>query len=130
MKIQLTQAAHCLVRKFTTTSLRLPAFMLGCILVATPLHATEVERLEHYDNEFRERYNEESYVYGMIDEMPESRDDGIWIIKGKQVQATDATRIKEEYGRAGVGKHVEVEGVWKDDTIAAYKIEVTGSREE
>ncbi|MCI5160242.1 MAG: hypothetical protein D3906_17835, partial [Candidatus Electrothrix sp. AUS1_2] len=91
-------------------------WLVVCSFFAGPVQASGDER--------RERSREESEIYGMIEKMPEGGDNGTWIIKGKQVMATDATKIKEEYGRAGVGKHVEVEGVWKDDTIAAYKIEV------
>lgn len=63
MKIQRTQIAHYLAKKFTTTTLHLSAFVLGCILVTSPLHATEVDQLVDYNiKEVREQFNEESHI--------------------------------------------------------------------
>ncbi|MCI5138628.1 MAG: hypothetical protein D3922_09510 [Candidatus Electrothrix sp. AR1] len=94
------------------------------------MQASGDERRERSEYEGRERYREETKLYGVIEKMPESGLNGTWIINGKTVQVTDTTRIKEKYGRAAVGRYVEAEGVRNGDSFTAYEIEVERSRED
>ena len=65
----------------------------------------------------------EQKIYGTIQSLPEGMI-GIWSVDGNQVEVTNATRIKEEYGKAAVGAYVEIEGTASDRTLSARKIEV------
>ncbi|MCI5159397.1 MAG: hypothetical protein D3906_13385, partial [Candidatus Electrothrix sp. AUS1_2] len=88
------------------------------------------ERYERYEYEGGERYREESKLYGVIEKMPENGYNGTWVVDGKQILVTDATRIKEKYGRAAVGKYVEIEGRRDGESLKAFEIEVERSRGE
>ncbi len=73
--------------------------------------------------------NSEDKIYGVIEKMPENGFTGIWIVKGREVIVSDTTRIKEKYGRTGLGKYVEVEGRRNGNSFTAYEIEVEENRE-
>jgi hypothetical protein len=107
----------------------LSALMLGCSLFSGPVQASGDERRERSEYEGRERYREESKLYGVIEKMPENGLNGTWIINGNKVLVSDRTRIKEKHGRVAVGRYVEAEGVRNGDNFTAYKIEVERSRE-
>ena len=93
MKTKRTRITHRPVEKFTAKSLLLSAFMLGCLLITGPLHATEVDRLVDYDiNEIRSQYNEERYI--------ESADYENGIIEERQVMA--ANTAEYDYDRTEV----------------------------
>ncbi|MCI5121438.1 MAG: hypothetical protein D3908_09675 [Candidatus Electrothrix sp. AUS4] len=111
----------------------LSALLLGCAFYAGPVSASGDERHERYERyEYRdgERYREESKLYGVIEKMPENGYNGTWVVNGKQILVTDATKIKEKYGRAAVGKYVEVEGRRDGESLKAFEIEVERSRDE
>ncbi|MCI5145947.1 MAG: hypothetical protein D3923_10560 [Candidatus Electrothrix sp. AR3] len=82
---------------------------------------------ERYER--RDRYREENKLYGIIEKMPVNGYTGTWIIAGRKVMVSEQTRIKEKYGRAAVGKYVEVEGVQNGGNLIAYKLEVEENRE-
>ena len=126
------QTAHAklfVARSFKKNIFMLSALMLGCLFFAGPVQASGDERHERSEYEGRERHREESKFYGVIEKMPESGYNGTWVINGKTVVVSDATRIKEKHGRVAVGKYVEAEGVRNGDSFTAYKIEVERSRE-
>ncbi|WP_339136427.1 MAG: DUF5666 domain-containing protein [Candidatus Electrothrix sp. GW3-4] len=77
-----------------------------------------------------ERSREEIKIYGVIDSMPSSGFTGKWVVGGRDVEVTDRTRIKEKYGRAEVGRSVEVEGYRDGNVLIAYEIEVERSRDD
>ena len=61
--------------------------------------------------------------YGQIESMPAGLI-GDWVISGRVVRTTAATRFKQEYGAFQVGAWVEVEGYAQaDGSINATKIE-------
>ncbi|MGB5687425.1 MAG: DUF5666 domain-containing protein [Candidatus Electrothrix sp.] len=126
------QTAHVklvVARSFKKNIFMLSALMLGCSFFAGPVQASGDERHERSEYEGRERYREESKIYGVIEKMPESGYNGTWVINGKTVLVSDTTRIKEKYGRAAIGKYVEAEGVRTGDSFTAREIEVERSRE-
>jgi len=129
MNDQLAGGTQFVTRNFKKNILILSALMLGCSLFSGPVQASGDERRERSEYEGRERYREESKLYGVIEKMPENGFNGTWIINGKTVLVSDATRIKEKYGRAAVGRYVEAEGVRNGDSFTAREIEVERSRE-
>jgi len=129
MNDQIAGGTQFVARNLKKNILILSALMLGCSLFAGPVRASGDERNERSEYEGRERYREESKLYGVIEKMPESGYNGTWIINGKTVLVSDTTRIKEKYGRAAVGRYVEAEGVRNGDSFTAYEIEVERSRE-
>ena len=104
--------------------------MLGVSLFAVPVHASGDERYERYEYEGRERYRGERKLYGVIEKMPEKGYNGIWVVSGRQIMVSDRTRMKEQYGRAALGRTVEIEGVRNGESFIAYELEVERSREE
>ncbi|CAK8722441.1 MAG: hypothetical protein D3917_15155 [Candidatus Electrothrix sp. AX5] len=126
MNEQIVGRTQFVTRNFKKNILILSALMLGCSLFSGPVQASGDERSEY---EGRERYREESKLYGVIEKMPENGLNGTWIINGKTVVVSDRTRIKEKYDRAALGRYVEVEGVRNGDSITAYEIEVERNRE-
>jgi hypothetical protein len=143
MNNQITSEKSCIFRGFKKKIVMLSALILGCSLFAGLVHASENERSERNERyersdhseyegreyEGRERYREESKLYGVIEKMPKKGLNGTWIINGKKVLVSDRTRIKEKYGRAAVGRDVEAEVVRNGDSFTAYEIEVKRSRE-
>ncbi|MCI5224514.1 MAG: hypothetical protein D3924_18060 [Candidatus Electrothrix sp. AR4] len=79
--------------------------------------------------ERHDRHREESKLYGIIEKMPVNGYTGTWIIAGREVVVSEQTRIKEKYGRAAVGRYVEVEGMRNGSSFTAYKVEVEENRE-
>ncbi len=129
MNDQIAGGTQFVTRNFKKNILIFSALMLGCSLFSGPVQASGDERHERSEYEGRERYREESKLYGVIEKMPESGYNGTWIINGKTVVVSDRTRIKEKYDRAAPGRYVEVEGVRNGDSITAYEIEVERNRE-
>ncbi|WPD21432.1 MAG: DUF5666 domain-containing protein [Candidatus Electrothrix aestuarii] len=120
-------------RNFRKNIVLFSALLLSCAVCTGPVFASgneRHERNERYEYERGERYRGESKLYGVIEKMPESGYNGIWLIDGKQIRVTDSTRIKEKYGRAAIGKYVEVEGLRDGESLKAYEIEVERSRAE
>jgi hypothetical protein len=77
--------------------------------------------------------NEDTYnakFYGVIESMPESGWEGIWVVNGREILITGDTRIEEEHGKAEVGAYVEVEGNYVEKTFTVYKIEIRMDRRE
>jgi hypothetical protein len=66
---------------------------------------------------------------GIIETIPETGYDGLWIIDGRKVQVTSKTLIDETEERASVGAHTEVKGIRIGDTITAYEIEIESDNE-
>ena len=130
MNDQIAGVTQFVTRNFKKNILILSALMLGCSLFSGPVQASGDERRERSEYEGRERYREESKLYGVIEKMPENGYNGTWVINGKTVLVSDRTRIKEKYGRAAVGRYVEAEGVRNGDSFTAYEIEVERSRED
>lgn len=61
--------------------------------------------------------------YGTVESMPAGMY-GTWIVSGRAVQVTTATRIKQKYGPIGVGSYVEVKGwLQNNGSVDATKIE-------
>ncbi|MDH4319799.1 MAG: DUF5666 domain-containing protein, partial [Desulfobulbaceae bacterium] len=65
--------------------------------------------------------------YGTIQEMPAKGLAGAWRIDDRVVLVTANTEIKEKYGRATVGAHVEVEGNFTGTTFTVYDMEIKGT---
>ena len=66
--------------------------------------------------------------YGTIQQMPASGFIGTWIVSGRTVNVSNATRIEQEHGPAIVGAYVEVKGYLRaDGSVDATKIEVKSS---
>lgn len=123
-------STNCITQNVKKHLIILSAFMLGSTLFSVPAYASGNERHERYEYEGREHYREESKVYGVIEKMPEQGYNGTWVVSGHQVLVTDATRIKEKYGRAAVGKPAEIEGVRTGEIIKAFEVEIERGREE
>jgi hypothetical protein len=121
MNNQIASKKQCIFSGFKKNIVILSALMLGCSLFAVPVHASGDER--------RERSRVETKLYGVIEKMPENGLNGTWMINGKKVLVSDATRIKEKHGRAAIGRYVKAEGVRNGDSLTAYEIEVERSRE-
>jgi len=69
----------------------------------------------------------EGYVkfYGVVEDLPATGLVGDWLVSGRVVHVTDATRIEEEHGAVRIGASVEVKGMQQaDGSIDAMKIEV------
>jgi ligand-binding SRPBCC domain-containing protein len=66
--------------------------------------------------------------YGTIESLPATGLIGDWVVSGRTVHVTAATRIEQEHGPAVVGTYVEVKG-WQqaDGSVNATKIEVKQS---
>ncbi len=83
------------------------------------------ERGERYEHN-RPYYGGERYeaykFYGTVEAMPPTGFAGIWRIGGRDVVVNQNTFIKQEYGRIGVGAHVEVKG--NGNPLIAYELEV------
>ncbi|MGB5684673.1 MAG: DUF5666 domain-containing protein [Candidatus Electrothrix sp.] len=103
---------HSAARK-TITGLFALAAMLTCLFCAGTVQASRGE----------------SKIYGIIDRMPDTGLNGIWIISGREVEVSDRTQIKEKHGRAETGRYVEVEGFWEGDRFISYELEVERTRE-
>jgi len=72
---------------------------------------------------YQERvYN--SKFSGIIEAIPETGYDGLWIIDGRKVEVTSQTLIDETDGTASQGAYVKVKGVRKGGTITAYEIAI------
>lgn len=69
-----------------------------------------------------------SKFYGLVESMPESGYNGIWIVDGRKVEVNSDTLIEESGGKAANGAHVKVKGVRTGDTITAVEIEVKAKR--
>jgi len=67
-----------------------------------------------------------SRLEGVIEGMPKSGYEGIWVIQGRKIEVTAKTIISETGGRAAVGTFVKVKGVRSGETITAYEIEIEG----
>ena len=69
--------------------------------------------------------DDEAKVYGTISRLPATQGwIGDWIVGGKTIRVTGATRIEQRSGAPAVGVYVEVEGREQNDgVIAAAKIE-------
>ncbi|MEW6067629.1 MAG: DUF5666 domain-containing protein [Nitrospirota bacterium] len=79
--------------------------------------ANEDEEVETYDNY-------PAKFYGVVENMPNGGGEGLWTVNNREILVTTQTKIEEEYGKAGVGAYIEVEGNYIDKTFTAYKIEV------
>jgi hypothetical protein len=93
------------------------------------------EASRHYNDSYREVREHRGYssnkikIYGTVDAMPRSGFDGIWRVNGREIIVNQGTRIKEKYGRLGLGAYVEIEGFYANNGgIQAYEIEVKGGR--
>ncbi len=63
--------------------------------------------------------------YGVIEDLPPAGWVGDWMINGRVVHVTSATRIKQEHGQVRIGAYVEVKGLRQEDgSVDAYKVEV------
>uniref|UniRef100_UPI0040572D73 DUF5666 domain-containing protein n=1 Tax=Candidatus Electronema sp. TaxID=2698783 RepID=UPI0040572D73 len=98
------------------------AAVLACSFAAASSYASGDEYYEH-----RGRYGYgsgyyEGKFYGPVESMPQDRIFGMWRIGGREVLVTERTFIKEEYGRIGLGAHVEVKG--GGNPFMAYEVEV------
>lgn len=61
--------------------------------------------------------------YGTVQSMPAGNVGG-WVVAGRTVQATPATRVDPRYGPIGIGSLVEVKGwLQADGSVSATKIE-------
>jgi hypothetical protein len=77
--------------------------------------------------EYREHGDYESKIYGIIEKVPQDLA-GIWVVSGREVAVTKATKIKEKHGRAEAGAYVEVEGNTTGKTFTAFEVEVKRSK--
>jgi hypothetical protein len=66
---------------------------------------------------------------GIIETIPETEYDGLWIIDGRKVQVNSKTLIDETEGQASVGAYTEVKGIRIGDTITAFEIEIESDKE-
>lgn len=66
---------------------------------------------------------------GIIETIPETGYEGVWIIDGRKVNVTSKTFIDETEERASVGANTEVKGIRTGDTITAYEIEIESDKE-
>ncbi len=65
-----------------------------------------------------------SRLQGVIEVMPKTGYEGIWVIDGRKIDVTNKTLIDETGGRAAVGVFAKVKGVRSGETISAYEIEI------
>jgi hypothetical protein len=93
------------------------------------------EASRHHDDSYREGREHRGYssnkikIYGTVDAMPQSGFEGIWQVNGREIIVNQGTRIKEKYGRLGLGAYVEIEGFYANNGgMQAYEIEVKGGR--
>ena len=85
--------------------------------------AFEVERKGHDEDD---RPGHEVKFSGIIESMPASGFEGVWVISGHEVNVVDGlTEIDEHKGPAEVGARVKVEAIREPDgTLTALEIEV------
>lgn len=65
---------------------------------------------------------------GVIESMPETGYEGIWMIGGKKVEVINRTLIDETAGSVSKGADVKVKGIRQGDVITAHEIEITGKK--
>jgi len=65
---------------------------------------------------------------GVIESMPETGYEGIWMIGGKKVEVINRTLIDETAGSVSKGADVKVKGIRHGDVITAHEIEITGKK--
>jgi ABC-type xylose transport system substrate-binding protein len=70
--------------------------------------------------------NDGSYKFsGTVESLPATGLVGDWVVSGRTVHVTAATRIEQEHGQVAVGAYVEVQGAQQaDNSVNATKIEV------
>ena len=76
------------------------------------------------DDHGRDRGNDGTKLYGVIETMPGNGYEGTWIIGGKAVNVYKETDINEKHGRAVTGRYVEVKGERIGKKFVALSIEV------
>ena len=82
------------------------------------------KKSRHKKGAHRKAYN--SKFYGMIESMPESGYNGVWIVDGRKVEVNKDTIIDETRGKAANGASVKIKGVRTGNTITAIEIDVKG----
>jgi len=65
-----------------------------------------------------------SRLQGVIDAMPQTGYEGIWVIDGRKIDVTNKTLIDETGGKAVIGAFAKIKGIRSGDTITAYEIEI------
>ena len=89
-------------------------------------HAYELEVKRGVDSKGDHSYSlasDTKEFYGTITSKPQGNL-GTWVIDGREIFVDERTRIEEEYGRAEVGKKVEVKGYYHQQTFVASELEV------
>lgn len=66
-------------------------------------------------------------IYGNIEKIPDVSI-GTWLVKGKEVQVTKDTIIREKHGKAVAGAYVEISGNYNGKVLQAAEIEVKRAR--
>lgn len=69
-----------------------------------------------------------SRLQGVIDGMPETGYEGIWVIDGRRIDVTGKTLIDETGGRAVVGAFAKIKGTRSGETVTANEIEIEMKR--
>lgn len=69
-----------------------------------------------------------SRLEGVIEGMPKSGYEGIWVIQGRKIEVTSKTIINETGGSAAVGAFARVKGIRSGETISAYEIDIDMKR--
>jgi len=100
----------------------LKILVLGTVFMVFSLLSARANAGNDTENSSDVNYN--AKFYGVIEHLPESGREGLWIVNNREVLVTQDTKIKEEFGKAEVGAYVEIEGDYVEKTFTAYKVKI------